>query len=80
MPERPPNRYDRQRCLSDAHAAGQYVKVKCVTCYGPARHYFPADLIRLIGDVAIVPEERHALREVRREGVPERIRCRTRDE
>lgn len=54
MPERPPNRYELSRRLSHAHADRQYIKVKCGVCFGPARHYYPADLIRLIGDVPIL--------------------------
>lgn len=54
MPERPPNRYERARRLSDAHASRQYVKVKCGLCHGAARYYYPADLVRLLGDVPVL--------------------------
>ena len=54
MPERRPNRNERQRRLSDAHAARQYIKVKCGLCHSPTRHYSPADLMRLLGDVPIL--------------------------
>lgn len=53
MPEGRPNRYDRQRRLREAHDAGQYIKVRCGLCHGPTRHYYPADLMRLLGDVAL---------------------------
>lgn len=54
MPERRPSRYDRQRRLCDAHNAGQYIKVRCGLCHGPTRYYYPADLMRLLGDVPVI--------------------------
>ncbi len=40
--------------MSEAHDARQYIKVKCGLCHGATRHYYPADLIRLLGDVPVI--------------------------
>ena len=42
--------------LSNAHEHGALVRVTCAGC-SPMRHYFPADLIRLFGDLPVMDVE-----------------------
>jgi hypothetical protein len=50
MPEQPPSKRPSAWTLSKAHRAGQLVRVRCGHC-NIARHYVPADLQRLAGDL-----------------------------
>jgi hypothetical protein len=43
-------RYGRRQTLSEAHGAGQFVRVECLRC-SIVRYYLPEDLMRLVGDV-----------------------------
>jgi ribosomal protein S27AE len=50
MPEQPPPKRPSAWTLSKAHGAGQLVRVRCGHC-NITRHYQPADLQQLAGDV-----------------------------
>ena len=50
MPEQPPPKRPSAWTLSKAHGACQLVRVRCGHC-NITRHYQPADLQRLAGDV-----------------------------
>lgn len=52
MPEPYPYKKGRGLRLSEAHTHGKLMLVECAHC-SAKRHYFPDDLRRLLGDMAI---------------------------
>jgi hypothetical protein len=50
MPEQPPSKRPSAWTLSKANDSGQLVRVRCAHC-NITRHYLPADLQWLVGDI-----------------------------